>query len=198
MGLSGGLLIVWNSTLLKVRYHFSGVGFIGLCALVQGSNMVCHLVNVYSPCTLEGKRRVWQDLVMSKRGFGGEAWCMAGDFNAVSHRSERKGLNNQVWLNEIDEFNLFISDMDLVDIPVSGKVFTWYKADGSAMSRLDRFLISESIISGWQVSAQWVGDRDISDHCPIWLVCSNSDWGPARNHSVLITVGWSKRILKYL
>lgn len=86
--------------------------------------MVCHLVNVYSPCTLEGKRRVWRDLVMSKRGFGGEAWCVAGDFNAVSHRSERKGLNNQVWLNEIDEFNLFISDMDLVDIPVFGKVFT--------------------------------------------------------------------------
>lgn len=46
------------------------------------------------------------------------------------------------------------------------------------MSHLDRFLIFESVISSWQVSAQWVGDRDISDHCPIWLVCSNSDWGP--------------------
>lgn len=29
-----------------------------------------------------------------------------------------------------------------------------------------------------EIAAQWVGDRDISDHCPIWLACSVINWGP--------------------
>ncbi|GAU33427.1 hypothetical protein TSUD_380630 [Trifolium subterraneum] len=50
--------------------------------------------------------------------------------------------------------------------------------NGSAMSRLDCFLLSEGFIEKGGISNQWIGDRDISDHCPIWLVCSNLDWGP--------------------
>ncbi|GAU22344.1 hypothetical protein TSUD_106720 [Trifolium subterraneum] len=46
------------------------------------------------------------------------------------------------------------------------------------MNRLDRFLLSEGFIEKGGVSNQWIGERDIFDHCPIWLVCSNLDWGP--------------------
>ncbi|MCI31492.1 hypothetical protein A2U01_0052704, partial [Trifolium medium] len=46
------------------------------------------------------------------------------------------------------------------------------------MSRLDHFLVSEGFIEKGCITSQWVGDRDISDHCPIWLVCSNLNWGP--------------------
>lgn len=50
--------------------------------------------------------------------------------------------------------------------------------DGSAASQLDCFLISEDLISMLKVSAQWVGNRDISDHCPVTLKCGICDWGP--------------------
>jgi hypothetical protein len=46
------------------------------------------------------------------------------------------------------------------------------------MSRLDRFLLSDSLIDNWKVSGQWVGDRDISDHCPVSFLCSLKNWGP--------------------
>lgn len=46
------------------------------------------------------------------------------------------------------------------------------------MSRIHRFLLAEGFISRWNITTQWIGDRDISDHCPIWLVSSNLDWGP--------------------
>ncbi|MCH91947.1 LINE-1 reverse transcriptase like, partial [Trifolium medium] len=46
------------------------------------------------------------------------------------------------------------------------------------MSRLDRFLLSEGFIVKSGISGQWIGNRDISDHCPISLICSNTDWGP--------------------
>ncbi|WJX34031.1 hypothetical protein P8452_22182 [Trifolium repens] len=45
------------------------------------------------------------------------------------------------------------------------------------MSRLDRFLVSEGFIDKSGIHNQWVGDRDISDHCPIWLVSSKVNWG---------------------
>jgi hypothetical protein len=40
-------------------------------------------------------------------------------------------------------FNQFIDDSVLIDLPFSGRKFTWYRGDGRSMSRLDRFLLSE-------------------------------------------------------
>ncbi|MCI69334.1 hypothetical protein A2U01_0090596, partial [Trifolium medium] len=31
----------------------------------------------------------------------------------------------------------FVDDMEVVDVPVLGKNFSWFSHDGSAMSRLD-------------------------------------------------------------
>ncbi|GAU13743.1 hypothetical protein TSUD_82520 [Trifolium subterraneum] len=52
------------------------------------------------------------------------------------------------------------------------------------MSRIDRFLVSDGLISKHGISGQWIGDRDISDHCPIWLIVSNSNWGPKPFRSI--------------
>ncbi|MCI41594.1 hypothetical protein A2U01_0062827, partial [Trifolium medium] len=45
--------------------------------------------------------------------------------------------------------------MEVVDVPVTGKKFTWFSADGKAMSRLDRFLLSKGFIDKAGVSGQW-------------------------------------------
>lgn len=103
---------------------------------------------------------------------------MAGDFNAVTDSKERRGGTGLFDRREIIGFNQFITDMKLIDVPVLGKMFTWFSGDRRVRSRLDRFLITEELISNWQIAGQWVGDRDISDHRPIWLTCSVVDWGP--------------------
>lgn len=177
-GLSGGLLIIWNSDLADAVFSFSGRGFVGVCAKWKTSNNICFLVNVYSPCDFDGKKELWKDLLLCKRCFGGGVWCVAGDFNAISAVEERRGASRLCGGREISGFNQFISDMELIDVSVLGKKYTWFSGDGSAKSRLDRFLLTEEAISTWKVAAQWVGNRDISDHCPIWLDCSSYDWGP--------------------
>lgn len=68
---------------------------------------------------------------------------------------------------EIIEFRNWVNELELVDPPLLGKKFTWYRADGSAMSRLDMFLFSEEWVMEWKVVAQWALNRDVSDHCPI-------------------------------
>ncbi|PNX65065.1 cysteine-rich receptor-like protein kinase [Trifolium pratense] len=101
-----------------------------------------------------------------------------GDFNDVSCKSERKGISEGNRQSEWMEFHQFVEDMELVDVPMSGKKFTLFSADGRLMSRLDKFLLSSGLIGKWKVAGQWVGDKDISDHCPVSLHCSVNNWGP--------------------
>ncbi|GAU35782.1 hypothetical protein TSUD_56590 [Trifolium subterraneum] len=58
------------------------------------------------------------------------------------------------------------------------KKFTWYRGDGLAMSRLDRFLISDSWASTFPNCVQMALPRTLSDHCPIMLSVDVQDWGP--------------------
>lgn len=179
IGLFGGMLIVWNSDLVVAIFSFTGVGFVGVCAKNKNSNSVCFLVNVYSPWSLnEKKKELWRDIVLCKRCFGGDQWCVAGDFNATVRASERKGGLEAYERREFADFCQFIYEMDLIDIPVLGKKFCWFSGDGRVKSRLDRLLLTEELISSWQVTAQWIGNRDNSDHCPIWIDSLTLDWGP--------------------
>jgi len=46
-------------------------------------------------------------------------------------------------------FNNFIEENMLIDLPLCGRLFTWYRGDGVSMSRLDRFLLSEKWCEAW-------------------------------------------------
>jgi len=46
-------------------------------------------------------------------------------------------------------FNNFIEENMLIDLPLCGRLFTWYRGDDVSMSRLDRFLLSEKWCEVW-------------------------------------------------
>lgn len=52
------------------------------------------------------------------------------------------------------DFNQFIDDMHLIDLPLLGRKFTWVRSNGYALSRLDRFLVSESWLESWGGTSQ--------------------------------------------
>jgi exonuclease III len=176
VGFSGGMLIIWNSVFFNLRNSFSGDGFLGVSVDREGD--VLHIVNVYAPCNISGKKKLWEDLSMLKQQIGGGKWCVGGDFNAVLHSSERKGVSTDTRQSERFLFNCFVEEMELIDVPVLGKKFTWFSADGKSMSRIDRFLLSDGFVTKYDITGQWIGDRDISDHCPVWLLSSSVNWGP--------------------
>ncbi|KAI5440062.1 hypothetical protein KIW84_025427 [Lathyrus oleraceus] len=76
------------------------------------------------------------------------------------------------------EFNEFISVMDLFYLPLVGSKFTWSNATGDSMSRLNRFLTIEGLIEKWSINGQFMGNKVISDHCPVMIGASHLDWGP--------------------
>ncbi|GKV42979.1 hypothetical protein SLEP1_g50328 [Rubroshorea leprosula] len=59
-----------------------------------------------------------------------------------------------------------------------GRKFTWYQPNGTVMSRLDRFLLSEQWGLNWGDVKQWGLKRTIADHSPILLKNQTIDWGP--------------------
>ncbi|XP_058783955.1 uncharacterized protein LOC131658705 [Vicia villosa] len=105
-------------------------------------------------------------------------WCLGGDFNEVTGSAERLGVG--VFFNRrgMEDFREFIGRMEVEDIPCVGGKFSWFKDNGKAMSRLDRFLVSKPLIDAWGVVDQRIGKRDISGHAPILLNSGWIDWGP--------------------
>lgn len=127
---------------------------------------------------IKKKRKMWAELCMSKGGFESSEWCIVGDFNAVLEAKERKGRSTYINQAEMLEFKQFVDYMVVVDVLVLGKKISWYSSDGMSMSRLDCFLLSEGLIHEWKMEAQWIGNRNISDHCPVWLKGGERNWGP--------------------
>jgi hypothetical protein len=116
---------------------------------------------------------------MSKGGFGSGMWCVVGDFNAVCRPEERRGVREMSNLNvEMREFGGFLEGLDMLDLPLLGRRFTWYNANGIAMSRIDRGLVSWEWEDLWGACSLWVCPRDVSDHCPVVLKYGNDDWVP--------------------
>jgi len=46
-------------------------------------------------------------------------------------------------------FLISLEDGSLLDLPICGRLFTWYRGDGVSMSRLDRFLLSDNWCNVW-------------------------------------------------
>jgi hypothetical protein len=112
------------------------------------------------------------------RCLGSGCVCVWGDFNAVRHLDERR--SPRVVPRQVDHlpFNRFIEENFLIDLPLSGRKYSWYKGDGLTMSRLDRFLLSEEWSLSWPNCTQVAQLRGVSDHCPLVLSTNEENWGP--------------------
>ncbi|GAU46776.1 hypothetical protein TSUD_402880, partial [Trifolium subterraneum] len=136
------------------------------------------VANVYAPCNDGEKQRLWDLFSARIQLLVGRRVCVCGDFNAVrtvdERRSARGGSNS---LDHIP-FNRFIDDNNLIDLPLSGRKFTWFKGDGLSMSRIDRFLLSGEWCLALPNCMQVARLRGLSDHCPIVLSANEEDWGP--------------------
>ena len=97
----------------------------------------------------------------------------------MRRENERKGLRGlSSQKKEIEDFNYFIDSNGLLDIPAVGKKYTWFKANGTAKSRLDRCLVSEEWLQIWPASKKYVQPRSVSDHCALVMKAREKDWGP--------------------
>ncbi|GJW48712.1 RNA-directed DNA polymerase, eukaryota [Tanacetum coccineum] len=99
-----------------------------------------------------------------------------GDFNEVRFKTDRFGCN----FNPLgaQRFNAFITGSGLVEVTLGGSHFTWCHKSATKMSKLDRFLVSESVLSVYPNINAITLERYLSDHRPILLRENHYDYGP--------------------
>lgn len=73
------------------------------------------------------------------------------------------------------EFKEFMDRSRLTDVKLSGRIFTWYKSNGSCKSRIDRALVNEKWLEHWQGTTLRGLSRSTSDHCAIILSTKEED-----------------------
>ncbi|GKU93217.1 hypothetical protein SLEP1_g6825 [Rubroshorea leprosula] len=144
VGASGGLLCVWNRTAFGKVEEFTGDGYLGIKGVWGSKEEPCVFVNVYAPSDRRSKVALWDELRQKITEEGGR-WLLAGDYNAVRCLEEKRGRTGMSV--DMSEFDAFIETTGLVDIKLANQKFTWYRPDGTSMSRLDRILMTVEMSS---------------------------------------------------
>ncbi|GJS65283.1 putative RNA-directed DNA polymerase, eukaryota, reverse transcriptase zinc-binding domain protein [Tanacetum coccineum] len=134
---------------------------------------------VYAPQNLACKIALWSSMANIIANWNGILVAM-GDFNEVRTASERFGsIFNE---RHAEIFNSFISNSILLfSVGVSPSYsfnFTWTDKWGSKMSKLDRFLVSDSFLDIFPNATGVVLEKGRPDHRPIFLKESVVDYGP--------------------
>lgn len=122
VGASGGLLVAWKSQL-----------FSGSQKLVSGFSLTVEftsklddstwtLLNVYGPCTPQGKRKFTTWLKNSEIP-NDEDWIIMGDFNLYRYPENRN--RDGADINDMFLFNSTISHMGISELSLQGKKYTW-------------------------------------------------------------------------
>jgi hypothetical protein len=122
------------------------------------------LTNIYAPCTPDGKLnflRWFRNIQMTDDCL----WIVLGDFNLIRQPDNRNKPGGDSSL--MHAFNEAISNLGLLELPLSGQQFTWTNSQQNPLlERLHWFFVSQS----WSLEfpASWVRtlSRDTSDHVP--------------------------------
>jgi len=103
---------------------------------------------------------------------------VCGDFNVARCSEERRSVGSVFNQLRSANFNNFVGGNLLVDLPLRGRKYTWFRGDGKSMSHIDKFLLSESWCLTWPNCFQLATSCGLSDHCPLVLAIDDENWGP--------------------
>ncbi|GKE82513.1 RNA-directed DNA polymerase, eukaryota [Tanacetum coccineum] len=166
VGNSGGVLCN-REVLVFVKSHVTIFDYFVMIEGIwkfTGDRML--MIGVYAHQEILEKRLLWDYLHGVLDSWKGEVILM-GDFNEVRMPSERRGsvFNKQ----GAALFNSFILSSGLIEVSLGGYTFTWAQKDAAKMSKLDRFLVSEGLMTRLSTLSGIILDHHLSDHRPIML-----------------------------
>lgn len=126
------------------------------------------VIAVYRPYESGLHTQFWTELTTIRNNFD-DQWILEEDFNITRFASERRGKDQSS--KYMEEFNDFINRLDLIDMPLTDRLFTWSNIRlNPIMAKLDRVLV----LDNWDVKfplAQISSlQRPTSDHIHILLI----------------------------
>ncbi|KAJ0799620.1 putative RNA recognition motif domain, nucleotide-binding alpha-beta plait domain superfamily [Helianthus annuus] len=174
VGLSGGLIWLWDPSVLKVNSVSKARFFLIISGTLVGSGDKLNLINIYAPQGSADKKQLWDDL-SNYLAVSVDQWVLCADFNTVRPPLERK--NSKFKPSCARYFNDFIFNHGLLEYPMQGRNFTCVRENGKKLSKIDRFLVNNDFFSKWPDACVRALSCLHSDHCPILLSVINSNFG---------------------
>ncbi|XP_072054230.1 uncharacterized protein [Arachis hypogaea] len=114
---------------------------------------------VYGEHVREEKLVVWEELSFLT-GLCQVPFCFMGDFNEIIQVKERQGATSLP--RPAEEFKSWIHDMELVDLALNDRKFTWFR--GQSCSRIDKVLVSLEWLEEFPETRLRGSPRGLSDH----------------------------------
>jgi exonuclease III len=139
LGASGGILIACDADFFDmVTIPYPSVFSLSVRVCSRLCDVAWDLTGVYGP-QHENEKMTFLTELRNIRHMMKPEWLILGDFNMIRRaREKNKGsINRRV----IRQFNHTIDYLQLLEIELNGKLFTWSnERDDPTMSRIDRFL----------------------------------------------------------
>lgn len=172
VGASGGLLVAWKSAFFDGLLKFANGSSLDVHFISRHNDSSWTLMNVYGPCTPEGKIEFtsWLKSVEIQKE---EDWIILGDFNLYRYPKNRNRPGADV--AEMFLFNSTISFLGLTEIPLQGRKFTWSNMQNPPLlEKLDWVFTSSS----WDLSFPETSCKalalETSDHYPLVISISTN------------------------
>lgn len=171
-GAAGGILTAWTTSSFSLNYASSSPHSLTVCLSSTATNLSILITNVYAPATPNLK----PDFLNELRAIAStvdKPWIICGDFNMIRYAHEKN--NPNFHLAEADAFNDCINDLNLIELPLLDRLFTWTnKRTVPTLERLDRAFINlewDGVLPSTLLSSM---TRRTSDHVPLKIEISTA------------------------
>ena len=122
VGASGGIIVVWNSSIFSGVTLDKQVFGITIAFTSQHNLTTWKLTTVYGPCVEPG-RSLFVDWLKGHQIDDDANWLFVGDFNFYRSLEDRNKLGGNI--QDTLTFNDLLGHLGLVELPLKGHAFTW-------------------------------------------------------------------------
>eukprot|EP00253_Pinus_taeda_P029442 PITA_29442 len=170
-GSAGGIGTFWSKNSFSLERSFETQHWIYTELHHTTRNLILALFNMYVPVHYDEKKKCWKTLLDFLERLNPMKIVIGGDLNIILDPKEKRGgtFSRDPFLSTVENW---ILQWDLVDFkPVKGE-YTWTNnrtGENHISARLDRFLISDSIMMDKRIVITKILPKLTSDHKPILL-----------------------------
>ncbi len=140
--------ILWNPEKIELSGFISTHHSLSGNFHLIGSEIRGTISNIYGPFKIQYKLVFIYSIGKLAEWVGNKIWIMGGDFNLIKSLEEKKGGIINLYNSNL-MFGECIKKLNLIDMRTHNSLFTWNNkriGDENIASRLDRFLLLESIL----------------------------------------------------
>jgi exonuclease III len=166
-GASGGIITLWNSSIFTDSTIQANAYCVTVKFINNLDNNYFFLSNVYGPSHANGKLAfVTWFLNFDFSLF--DDWIVSGDFNMYRSSDDRYKPGGDI--GDTNLFNNLISDLELLEIPFSGRTYTWSNMQlNPLLVKLDWVFCSANWNLSYMDTTVQTLSRPILDHTPFVL-----------------------------